>query len=88
MLSNRVGTFFMLVGGFAVFLAIVIGQAGGSSGKAFFFGLVAFLFGLWLWWRSPRPERQADARFRMVTRRRKKKEQRRSPDHPDTNGEP
>ncbi len=73
MIVNRIGTFFMLLGGFLLLLFIFSAQStpGGHS-PLFLWGAGSFFLGVFLWFRNPRPPGQPAERFRMFRRVNKK----------------
>ncbi|MFZ6021784.1 MAG: hypothetical protein ACOYXO_19470 [Chloroflexota bacterium] len=74
MLVNRVGVFFLLVGGFLLLLFVFSAQSetGGVS-ALFLWGVIFFFLGAILWWRSPKPPKQPVERFRLLRQAGKKK---------------
>lgn len=63
----------MLVGGFTLFLGVLAAQADADgSGMYFLAGLALFILGVWMWWRSPKPEVPPSDRFRILRKTSKK----------------
>jgi hypothetical protein len=90
MIVNRIGSFFMLLGGFLIFLFIISLQASrGGNAALFLWGLASFFLGAFLWWRSPKQSAQPSNRFRMLRREKKaprKGKNRPGRDRPDQEG--
>jgi hypothetical protein len=72
MIVNRVGSFFMIVGGFLVLLFMFSLQAGeGGRASYLLWGLGLFVLGVILWWRGPKPPPHPSNRFRLFKREKK-----------------
>ncbi len=72
MLSNRVGTFLVLLGFLLVGLYILSDIAQAPVCNFFLFGILFLGVGLVLWFRNPAPPPQPSGRFRLIRGRGKK----------------
>ncbi len=66
MLSNRVGTFLILLGFLLVGLYILSDISQAPVCNFFLFGILSLGVGLVLWFRNPAPPPQPSGRFRII----------------------
>lgn len=62
----RIGIFFILVGVILLMLFGMAAKAGAGNAGMLFWGLLSLVFGLFLYFRLPRPPRQSSGRFRIL----------------------
>ena len=69
----KVGTFFMMVGTVVLLLFFFATKAGvEKSAGILFWGILAFAFGAFLYFRFPKPPPESSGRFRLLKKGRRK----------------
>ena len=73
MLVNRIGTFFILLGGGLIGMFVLSDIAKAPTCGFFISGTILLGLGIWLWVKNPRPPAQPSGRFRILKNRRVQK---------------